>query len=90
LVGADVITWLVLSRVKVGAVTRWRGLYFDNDLPFPRYLLAQLYFDGLLAIKLVTISRDLREPELETVTLTDAGRAKLTELVDRCKRRTLT
>jgi hypothetical protein len=52
-------------------------------------LVAALYFDGLLAVGRVELRPVPDRPWQQTVALTDAGRARLAELTQCCKRRSV-
>lgn len=79
--------WVILSRVRAGAVVRFAGRYFDGNRLFcNQHPLSELYIDALAAIGVVTLRHHEHGP-LEVVLLTDAGRERLDELRALCGRR---
>lgn len=67
-----------LARVKLGAVARRCGRFFDGVAPYPVWRLPD--FELLFAMRRVVIRRTPHDPLLETVLLTDAGQRRLAEL----------
>jgi hypothetical protein len=77
---AEQLEWEALTRVKLGAVTRQQGQFFDGATRYPVERLPAYYFDLLFAVRGVVIRRLNPDDPLETVLLTDLGRRRLAEL----------